>query len=138
VWGFRGKPPADFEASRALVAALPVTYLHVFPFSPRPGTPAAQMTPLPAREIRDRARLMRDLARLKRLQFLEAQLGQVREVLVEGPAPRRGMLRGLSDNYLRVVLPGPPALRNRLLKVHFRSLEGEVMVGEEVARDNCP
>jgi threonylcarbamoyladenosine tRNA methylthiotransferase MtaB len=130
--GFPGESAADFEATYARVAALPATYLHVFPFSPRPGTPAAQMRPLPAREIRERARALRDLARLKKLQFLQAQLGQVREVLVEGPAPRPGWLKGLSDNYLRVALPGPPAWRNRLLKVRFLKVAGELMVGELV------
>jgi threonylcarbamoyladenosine tRNA methylthiotransferase MtaB len=130
--GFPGESAADFEATQALVAALPATYLHVFPFSPRPGTPAAQMRPLPAGEIRDRARALRDLARLKKLQFLQAQLGQVREVLVEGPGTRPGWLTGLSDNYLRVILPGAPGQRNRLLKVRFLKVAGEVMVGELV------
>jgi threonylcarbamoyladenosine tRNA methylthiotransferase MtaB len=128
--GFPGEMDSDFEATRALVAALPVTYLHVFPFSPRPGTAAARMTPVPAREIRARARLMRDLGRRKKMEFLTAQLGQVREVLVEGQASQAGWLQGLSDHYLRVVLPGPPSWRNRLLKVRFHSLRGEVLVGE--------
>jgi threonylcarbamoyladenosine tRNA methylthiotransferase MtaB len=130
--GFPGESAADFEATHALVAALPATYLHVFPFSPRPGTPAAQMQALPAREIRERAQAMRDLARLKKLEFLKAQLGRVRQVLVEGPAPRPGWLTGLSDNYLRVILPGAPGQRNRLLKVRFLKVAGEVMVGELV------
>ena len=55
---------------------------------------------------------------------------------MEGPAPQRGWLKGLSDNYLRVVLPGPPSLRNRRLLVRFRSLEGEVMAGEVVKGGN--
>ncbi len=130
--GFPGETAADFEATRALVAALPVTYLHVFPFSPRPGTAAAHLTPVPAGEIRERARVIRDLGRLKKSQFLEAQLGETREVLVEGPASPRGWLQGLSDNYLRVVLPGEPALRNRRLRVRFRRLRGEAVVGEVV------
>jgi threonylcarbamoyladenosine tRNA methylthiotransferase MtaB len=131
--GFPGESAADFQATYDLVAALPATYLHVFPFSPRPGTPAAQLRGLPAREIRERARLLRDLARLKKEQFRRAQLGQVRQVLVEGPAPRPGWLTGLSDNYLRVILPGAPEQRNRLLKVRFSGVAGEVMVGEVVA-----
>ncbi len=128
--GFPGETASDFEATRTLVASLPATYLHVFPFSPRPGTAAARMTPTPVREIRERARVMRDLGRLKKTAFLEAQLGQVREVLVEGPAPPPGWLQGLSDNYLRVIFPGPPSLRNRRLMVQFRSLRGEVLAGE--------
>ena len=130
--GFPGESAADFEATQALVAALPVTYLHVFPYSPRPGTPAADLPPLPAKVIRDRARLMRELGQAKKMLFLEAQLGQVREVLVEGPAAPKGWLKGLSDHYLRVVFPGPPAWRNRLVKVRLRTRHGEVLVGEAV------
>jgi threonylcarbamoyladenosine tRNA methylthiotransferase MtaB len=130
--GFPGESAADFEATRDLVAALPVTYLHVFPFSARPGTPAAQMTPLPAREIRERARVMRDLGRKKKMEFLQAQIGLVREVLVEGPAPQAGWLQGLSDHYLRVVFPGPKEWRNRRLRVRFLHLMGEALAGEVV------
>ncbi len=47
--GFPGETDADFEATRSLVSELPVTYLHVFPYSPRPGTPAADLPSLPGR-----------------------------------------------------------------------------------------
>jgi threonylcarbamoyladenosine tRNA methylthiotransferase MtaB len=127
--GFPGETPGDFEASCAVVAALPVTYLHVFPFSPRPGTAAAQMTPVPTREIRARARVMRELGQVKKGLFMQAQVGKVREVLVEGPAPEPGWLKALSDNYLLVLLPGPPEWRNRRLRVRFLQVKGELLVG---------
>jgi threonylcarbamoyladenosine tRNA methylthiotransferase MtaB len=128
--GFPGETAADFQATRDLVAELRATYLHVFPFSPRPGTAAAQLTPVPVGAMRERARVMRDLGRLRKVRFLETQLGQVREVLVQGPAAQAGWLQGLSDNYLRVVFPGPPTLRNRRLLVRFRAVQGEVVAGE--------
>jgi threonylcarbamoyladenosine tRNA methylthiotransferase MtaB len=128
--GFPGETAADFAATRSLVASLPATYLHVFPFSPRPGTPAAHLKPLPGGEVRRRARIMRDLGKQKRAQFLQSQLGRVREVLVEGPAPQAGWLKGLSDNYLRVLLPGPEEWRNRLLKVRLVQATGEALRGE--------
>ncbi len=131
--GFPGETVSDFEATRALVASLPVTYLHVFPFSPRPGTPAAELTALPGREVARRASLLRDLGRLKRLTFLETQMQRVREVLVEGRAPRPGWLQGLSDNYLRISFPGPAAWRNRRLKVRLLGHEQESLVGEVVS-----
>ena len=68
--GFPGETAGDFEATCALVAALPATYLHVFPFSPRPGTPAAALPPLPGGVVRERARVMRSLGQAKKLQFL--------------------------------------------------------------------
>jgi threonylcarbamoyladenosine tRNA methylthiotransferase MtaB len=130
--GFPGESAADFEVTRTLVAELPVTYLHVFPYSPRPGTPAASLPPLPGNVVQARARIMRELGQAKKVQFLEAQLGQVREVLVEGPAKPEGWLKGLSDHYLRVTFPGPPALHNRRVMVRLRSRRGEVLLGEAV------
>jgi MiaB/RimO family radical SAM methylthiotransferase len=130
--GFPGETAADFEATRTLVAELPVTYLHVFPYSPRPGTPAAGLPPLPANLVQARARILRELGQAQKKKFLEAQLGQVREVLVEGPATQPGWLQGLSDHYLRVTFPGPPALHNRLVLVRFTRRQGEVLVGEAV------
>jgi threonylcarbamoyladenosine tRNA methylthiotransferase MtaB len=131
--GFPGETATDFEATRNLVAALPATYLHVFPYSPRPGTPAAALKPLPGREVQRRARLLRDLGLLKKHDFLRSQLARVREVLVEGPAPQRGWLRGLSDNYLRVVFPGPAGWRNRRFLVRLLDLQGEALLGEVIA-----
>ena len=130
--GFPGETAADFEATRSLVAELPVTYLHVFPYSPRPGTPAADLPPLPGNVVQERARIMRELGQAQKEKFLEAQLGQVREVLVEGPAAPKGWLKGLSDHYLRVTFPGPPTLRNRRVLVRFNLRQGEVLVGEAV------
>jgi len=130
--GFPGETGDDFEATRSLVEFLPVTYLHVFPFSPRPGTPAAQLDRVPAPEVQQRARIMRELGQAKRREFLEAQLGKTGEVLVEGPAPQPGLLQGLSANYLRVLLPGSLSLKNRILTVRFQKVQGEVLVGEVV------
>jgi threonylcarbamoyladenosine tRNA methylthiotransferase MtaB len=130
--GFPGESAVDFEATRALVQSWPASYLHVFPFSPRPGTPAALRPRLPAAEVRQRAQIMRDLGREKKQQFLQSQLGQVREVIVEGPGPRRGWLKGLSDNYLRVIFLGPPEWQNHLVRVRLLKIAGEVLWGEGV------
>ncbi|MDD1713540.1 MAG: hypothetical protein LUQ69_10285, partial [Methanoregulaceae archaeon] len=135
--GFPGETAADFEATRSLIAELPVTYLHVFPYSPRPGTPAAGLPPLPGTIVQARARIMRELGQALKKKFLQAQLGQVREVLVEGPAETEGWLQGLSDHYLRVTFPGPPALRNRRVRVRFSHIDGEVLVGEAVGESQC-
>jgi threonylcarbamoyladenosine tRNA methylthiotransferase MtaB len=128
--GFPGETAADFEATYSLVESLPVTYLHVFPFSPRPGTPAAGMDRVAAAVVQTRAKRMRELGQIKKKQFLEAQLGLTGEVLVEAPAPPAGWLQGLSANYLRVLFPGAPSLKNRIISVRFREVQGEVLVGE--------
>jgi threonylcarbamoyladenosine tRNA methylthiotransferase MtaB len=133
--GFPGETAADFEATYTLVESLPVTYLHVFPFSPRPGTPATEMRRVPATEVKARAQTMRELGQRKKRRFLESQLSRTGEVLVEGQAPRTGWLKGLSANYLRVLLPGPQEWQNRILTVRFREVQGEVLVGEVLAND---
>jgi threonylcarbamoyladenosine tRNA methylthiotransferase MtaB len=130
--GFPAETASDFAATRELVAALPVTYLHVFPYSPRPGTPAAFLLPWPGKEVQTRARIMRELGQQKKQQFQETQVGQVREVLVEGPASLESYLQGLSDHYLRVVFPGPAAWHNRIIQVRFLKRQGEVLMGEPV------
>jgi threonylcarbamoyladenosine tRNA methylthiotransferase MtaB len=130
--GFPSETAANFEATRDLVAGLPVTYLHVFPYSPRPGTPAATLKSLPGGVIQERARIMRKLSQEKKQQFMEAQLGQVREVLVEGPADQPEHLQGLSDHYLRVAFPGPAEWRNRMVRVRLLARLGEVLLGEAV------
>ena len=53
---------------------------------------------------------------------------------MEGPAAPDGWLQGLSDHYLRVTFPGPPALHNRLVKVRLLKRQGEVLVGEAVEK----
>lgn len=128
--GFPGEGPKDIAATYELVESLPVAYLHVFPFSPRPGTPAAMLTPLPAPEVRRRAAWLRELGRRKRAAFYQAQVGKVGEVLVERPAGRPGWLLGLSRNYLRVLLPGPSDWVNRRLTMRFLRVQGELMEGE--------
>ena len=132
--GFPGETETDFEATRRLVESLPVAYLHVFPFSPRPGTPAQTLPPVPRPLVRRRAEFMQNLGRAKKKAFYEAHLGRVGEVLVEGPAPGRpGWLRGLSANYLRVILPGPPDWRNQRLQVRYLQVVEGILAGERVS-----
>jgi threonylcarbamoyladenosine tRNA methylthiotransferase MtaB len=134
--GFPTETAADFEATRTLVETLPVAYLHVFPFSPRPGTPAQNMQLLPGEEVQLRAQIMRELGQNKKTAFYQAQVGQAGEVLVEGPAPGRpGWLKGLAGNYLRVVLPGPVDWQNRRVKVRFLEAGDELLVGKVITSD---
>ncbi|MBM4286113.1 MAG: tRNA (N(6)-L-threonylcarbamoyladenosine(37)-C(2))-methylthiotransferase MtaB [Deltaproteobacteria bacterium] len=128
--GFPTETRSHFEETVALVEALPVAYLHVFPFSPRPGTPAAALQPLPPAEVRARASRLRELGKRKRQRFIQDQVGGMADVLVEGGSGRRGWLQGLSSNYLRVLLPGPPTWRNRRLRVRLTGGDGVLARGE--------
>jgi threonylcarbamoyladenosine tRNA methylthiotransferase MtaB len=74
-----------FQASVDLVADCDLTFLHVFPFSPRPGTPAARMPPVPGDVIRDRARRLRVAGDATQTRHLVAEQGRQHPVLMEQP-----------------------------------------------------
>jgi threonylcarbamoyladenosine tRNA methylthiotransferase MtaB len=82
--GFPGESEADHRETVDLVSSLPLAVLHVFPFSPRPGTPAAAMAgAVPAGTIRERAAELRALSDRRWATFLAAQAGRTLEVVVE-------------------------------------------------------
>jgi threonylcarbamoyladenosine tRNA methylthiotransferase MtaB len=101
--GFPGETDADFEESRAFIESLPFTYLHVFTYSERPGTPAAQdpeSVPMPVRK--ERNRVLRDLAAAKNRSFRERMVGKtLSAVTLHEPGV------ALTGNYLKVELAQP-------------------------------
>ena len=132
--GFPGETDADFAATRALVAALPFSYLHVFPFSPRRGTEATTLDGrVDARTAARRARKLRELGSAKRAAFGTGLVGSVQEVLVlETRDPATGGLRGLTGNYVEVVFPGPDARMRTLARVRVTGAQRERTLGETV------
>ncbi len=96
--GFPGETDVEFENSRAFINSLPFTYLHVFTYSERPGTPAAAapgQVPIPVRKHRNR--VLRELAAQKNLEFRRRMVGKrLSVVTLEEP------LAALSENYLKV------------------------------------
>jgi threonylcarbamoyladenosine tRNA methylthiotransferase MtaB len=132
--GFPGETEADFAATRALVEALPFSYLHVFPYSDRPGTEAARLADhVPAAVVAARARQLRALDRVKRWAFRRAHLGRVEEVYVLERRDRRsGELVGLTSTYLEVKFPGPDTLMRRIVPVRITAAGAERVRGELV------
>jgi threonylcarbamoyladenosine tRNA methylthiotransferase MtaB len=101
--GFPGETDADFEDSRRFIESLPFTYLHVFTYSERPGTPAAgDAAPVPMKLRKERNRVLRELAAAKNLAFRESMVGCTLSAVTlheTGTA--------LSGNYLKVELAQP-------------------------------
>jgi threonylcarbamoyladenosine tRNA methylthiotransferase MtaB len=108
--GFPGESDAEFKETRLLVEDLPFTYLHVFTYSARPGTPAASMgKQVPTHVARERNRILRDLIAEKKLAFMNGFVGKPVEVItlnVRGSNHEGKYTDGLSDNYLPVRLHG--------------------------------
>lgn len=104
--GFPGEGEADFEQTRALVEELPFTYLHVFTYSARPGTPAMSMPEhIPGPVAHERSRVLRDLAAEKKLRFQRAFLGKTLEAITLSGGDGEGT-EALTDNYLKLRLAG--------------------------------
>ena len=100
--GFPGETEADFEDSRRFIESLPFTYLHVFTYSERPGTPAAEdpaAVPMPVRK--ERNRILRDLAAAKNRRFRERMVGRTLSAVT-----LHGTGTALTENYLKVELAG--------------------------------
>ena len=108
--GFPGETGSDHSATLDFVRAQPFTYLHVFSFSPRPGTPAAALPgQVPAPEILRRARELRALGDEKKSAFLARQVGKNLSVLTLRPSPRdaaAGVTPAVSSNNIEIQLPG--------------------------------
>ncbi len=119
--GFPGETDADFEQCYERVKSLPVTYLHVFPFSPRAGTPAANYPDqVQDAVMKERAARMRELGQTKRIAFYAGQIGRIASVLVEGRRDRKsGLLKGMSDNYIPVLIKGEDTLMNQVVQVRL-------------------
>ncbi len=104
--GFPGETDAEFEDTRRMVEELPFSYLHVFRFSPRPGTPAADMTDAVHPEtITRRSSILRKLAARKQAAFESALVGGERECVLESEAQTEGFRAATTDNYATVEVP---------------------------------
>jgi threonylcarbamoyladenosine tRNA methylthiotransferase MtaB len=129
--GFPGEGDAEFSRTLALLEELPVTYLHVFPFSLRPGTPAAVFSDhVDAQTRKARVARLRTLSAKKRTEFYYQYLDRPLEVLIEAARDKRtGLLKGFSRNYIPVLIEGDDSLNNREVSVTVTSVEGEEVRG---------
>lgn len=122
--GFPGEGEAEFANTVRLLETLPITYLHVFSYSRRPGTAAATMPDQVPKTVKAaRNRVLRCLAAEKNLGFRQGQLGRTLEVVVlDRRDPQAGGLEGLTDNYLRVFFDGEDGWRRRRVLVRAEAI----------------
>jgi len=129
ITGFPGETEAEFTNTFELIAELPVSHLHVFPYSKRPGTPAAQMPDQVAGNVsKVRAERLRELGQLKLQEFAARSIGQTLEVIVESGS-RNGLLKGVARNYLDVQFAGPDTLAGTAVEVQVTGCDGTTLIG---------
>lgn len=130
--GFPGETEAAFERTFEFVRSLPVTHLHVFPFSRRPGTPAAEMSGQVQGDVaKARAARMRQLGEEKLKEFAHSFVNRTLQVVIEGGSSN-GYRKGLSENYLSVQVPMSLANAGECLRVKIVGSAGDSLQGETV------
>ena len=132
--GFPGESDGAFTNTFNLLKDLPVSYLHVFPYSTRDGTPASGFSDhLDHKRIRERAFALRCLDREKREVFWGDLMGATFPVLTEGWVPGGGnLIRGLSDNYVRFVFPSTSLIKNEIVKVRAGRITEKGIAGQQL------
>jgi threonylcarbamoyladenosine tRNA methylthiotransferase MtaB len=121
--GFPGETKEDFRETYRFVRELDVSYFHVFTYSERANTPAAEMdgtVPLPER--RRRNKMLTILSEKKRRAFYERHVGEVRPVLLEA-GREEGILTGFTDNYIKVSYPADAAWVNHLVDMELGAVD---------------
>jgi threonylcarbamoyladenosine tRNA methylthiotransferase MtaB len=112
--GFPTETEKMFDRSESLVEECGLTFLHVFPYSPRPGTPAARMPQVRGEVVKDRARRLREAGEVALQRRLTSEIGQTREVLIESAT------QGRTEHFIPVAITGdtPGAVRTVMVKGH--------------------
>ena len=130
VVGFPGETEEDFLKTYELLTNLSITYFHVFPYSKRPGTPAAKMeNQVPAKIKEERVAILRKLDHKKRSAFYGSRIGKVHNVLVESARSADGLAKGFTDNYIPVHFEAKPEHVNRVLPVKLKKLQERFVIG---------
>ena len=132
ITGFPGETEADFEAGYALLESLSPAYLHIFPYSERPGTPAAGYEQkVPPQVSADRAARLKELSERLHYAFALRHEGTQARVLFESTV-RGGMMSGFTENYIKVVAPYDRARVNAISNVRLLRAEPDGSVSGEL------
>ncbi len=115
--GFPEESEKAFENTYSLIEKLPISYLHVFPFSPRKNTLAEKFkNKVASIEIKKRAKKLRMLGEEKKERFYESQKGRIIEAIIESEF-KKGMLKARTSNYLTALIKGDTDLVGKIVKV---------------------
>ncbi len=133
--GFPGETEAEFEASLAFCEQAAFSWLHVFPYSPRPGTPAATFPDqIPNRVKEARAARMGDLSQRLKAEHLAARVGKWEQVLLERPDPEKpAWHEGFTASYLPVLVPGDGLAAGQYVTVHICQATADLLIAESPA-----
>ena len=126
--GFPGESDEHFLETYNFLNKLDVSYLHVFTYSERDNTPAAEMEEVvPLKVRKKRSKMLRGLSAKKRRAFYESQIGKTKTVLFEGEN-KEGYIHGFTENYVKVKTPWNPELVNTLHQIKLAKIDEDGLV----------
>ncbi|MCS6807754.1 MAG: tRNA (N(6)-L-threonylcarbamoyladenosine(37)-C(2))-methylthiotransferase MtaB [Bacteroidota bacterium] len=129
--GFPTETNVHFEETYTFVETLPISYLHVFSYSERDNTPAAEYSVrtggVPMRQRAERSRQLRLLSAEKKRQFYQSQCGTERIVIPEQRNPKTGLWEGWTENYIRVEFTAPSMLMQAPVRVLLQRTYGDIV-----------
>ena len=133
ITGFAGETDEDFEITRRNLEKSGLSQIHTFPYSIREGTVGAEMPNQNSTEVKEkRADIVKSISAKKYQQFIEKNIGTVKEVLIEKrPDKNSGKLKGVTRNYLTVLLNSDDlSLCNTIQKVRITECNNSKIYGE--------
>jgi threonylcarbamoyladenosine tRNA methylthiotransferase MtaB len=131
--GFPGESEKDFKESVELIQELPLSYLHVFPYSKRPNTPASLFKNQVGDEIKkNRVNILLDIANQKQNIYLNRNIGRILDVIVENKIPNELLYKAISDNYIKLLIKSGTLKKGQRLKVKVISLTDIELISEPI------
>jgi len=129
--GFPGEREKEFEATCEFIQSIPLSYLHVFSYSDRPGTFASLLPDkIDPRRIHERSKLMHRIGAEKWVSYLDSFVGKRLKILAEKRRDKKtGKSIGLADNYVRVLFDRDDSSANTILNLDVFKREGKFLVG---------
>lgn len=133
--GFPGETESDFQQTVSFLEESPLTYFHVFSYSPRPGTVAASWPQIDGKVKKERARLLRGMSARKNMKFRQLLAGKVRKAIVIKKS--KDGIEVLTDNYVRVLIPPLSCKEGQRLKVRITGSGKKITTGQ-LSEAPCP
>jgi threonylcarbamoyladenosine tRNA methylthiotransferase MtaB len=133
--GFPAETESEFGETRRMIEELPFTYLHVFTYSARPGTRAAEQSGQVRVEVaRERNRVLREIASKKKVAFMQSLVGTVVEAITLQSGGKE-FTEAMTDNYLKMRIFGPHA-PNRWIDLKVEGVSGEMILGKPLVNQS--
>jgi len=129
--GFPGETEQEFQETYNFVKQIEFASVHVFKYSKREGTPAANHKDQVHGTIKnDRSKKLIELTSREHLDFMQKFLGTEREILIETSSKKSGYMEGYTDNYIRVAIKGNKELENEIINTKLIEIDDDKVLGE--------